>query len=217
MAATLPDGATVSIATTYDAATKNITGISNANPGVATSAAHGYANGALLELKSGWNRLNDTIVRVVNTAAGTFEVDGANTLSTQFFPAGTGGGSAKAITAWTQISQILEFSTSGGEQQFATYSFLEEDFERQLPSITSAQSITMSIADDATLPGYLALKAASDLRQNRALKLQLKNGDILLYNGIFSLNETPSLTKGQVMAVSATFSLQGRPTRYRAL
>ena len=36
----------------------------------------------------------------------------------------------------------------------------------------------------------------------------------MLYNGIVSLNETPTLTKGQVMQVRATFSLQSKPTRY---
>lgn len=216
MAAALPDGAVVSLATTYDAASKTITAITNANPGVASSAAHGYLAGALLELKSGWNRINDRIIRVANPAGGTFELDGIDTTNPDFFPAGTGVGSARAITAWTQVSQIIEFTTNGGEQQFVNFSFLEEDYERQLPSITSAQSITMRIADDASLAGYQALKAASDLRKNRALKLTLKNGDVLLYNGIVSLNETPTLTKGQVMAVTATFSLQGRPTRYRA-
>lgn len=216
MAAALPDGAIISIATAYDASTKAITAVTNANPAVASSAAHGYANGALLEIKSGWNRINETIIRVSGTAAGTFNLEGVNATSADFYPPGGGTGTARAITGFTQVGQILEFSTSGGEQQFATFSFLEDDFERQLPSITSAQSITMSIADDSSLAGYIALKAASDARTNRALRLTLRNGDILLFNGVFSLNETPSLTKGSVMAVSCSFSLQGRPTRYRA-
>jgi hypothetical protein len=216
MAAALPDGAIISIATTYDASTKAITAVTNASPAVASAAAHGYANGALLEVKSGWNRINDTIIRVSASAAGTFALEGVDATNAQFYPPGTGTGTVRAITGFTQVGQILEFSTSGGEQQFATYSFLEEDFERQLPSITSAQSITMSIADDTSLAGYIALKAASEARTNRALRLTLKNGDVLLYNGILSLNETPSLTKGSVMAVSCSFSLQGRPTRYRA-
>jgi hypothetical protein len=217
MAATLPDGATLSIATTYEASSKTITSVTNANPAIASSASHGYVNGMLLEVKSGWNRINDAIIRVAATAAGTFAMEGVDATNTQFYTPGSGGGTARAITGFTQISQILEFSTSGGDQQFATFSFLEEDFERQLPSITSAQSITMSIADDTTLPGYVALKAASAARSNRALRLQLRNGDIILYNGIFSLNETPSLTKGSVMAVSCSFSLQGLPVRYRAV
>jgi hypothetical protein len=72
----------------------------------------------------------------------------------------------------------------------------------------------LEIADDPLLPGYIALKAASDSGATRAIRLQLRNGSFLLYNGIISLNETPNLTKGSVMSVRATISLQGRPVRY---
>ena len=46
------------------------------------------------------------------------------------------------------------------------------------------------------------------------LKATLPNGSIILYNGYVSLNQTPSFTKGQLMVVKATFSLQGLPIRY---
>jgi len=39
---------------------------------------------------------------------------------------------------------------------------------------------------------------------------------VLLYNGYVSFNETPSMTKGEVMGVQATFSLLSRPVRYAA-
>ncbi|WP_225784255.1 phage tail protein [Xenophilus sp. Marseille-Q4582] len=215
MAARLPDGSTVAIATAYGSP-KAVTAVTNANPAVATSAAHGLANGALIEVTSGWQRVNDRIVRVANQASGTFELEGINSLATQYYPAGSGVGSVREITTFTQISQILDFTTSGGEQQFATYSFLEEDFERQLPTVTSAQSISIGIADDPSLPGYQALKAAGEARAVRALRLTLPDGSLILYNGTISFNETPTLTKGSVMQVTATVSLQGRPVRYSA-
>ncbi len=48
------------------------------------------------------------------------------------------------------------------------------------------------------------------------MKVALPNGSVILYNGYVSFNETPTLTKGQVMQVRATISLQGRPVRYTA-
>ncbi|KWU16244.1 phage tail protein [Achromobacter xylosoxidans] len=215
MAVSLPNGVTLSLATGY-ANSKTITAINNANPAVASSAAHGLANGALVELKSGWQKLNERIVRVADAAAGTFALEGMNTLSPIQFPAGTGGGSVREITAFTQISQILEVSTSGGEMQFATYSFLENDFEAQIPTQASAQSLAITIADDPTLPGYKALQAAAELREVRALRVAFPNGSVLLYNGYVSFNETPTMTKGEVMGVQATFSLLSRPVRYAA-
>jgi len=128
--------------------------------------------------------------------------------------AGSGTGTVTKISAFTQVSQIMGFTTSGGDQQFANYSFLEQNFETQIPTIFSAQSISIDIADDPTLAGYIALKAASDARATRALKLAMPDGSFVLYQGYVSFNETPTLNKGQVMQVKCSFSLQSRPVRY---
>jgi hypothetical protein len=213
MAARLPDGAIVSLATTYGVA-KTVTAITNANPGVVSSASHGFANGDIVSMVSGWSNLNNRVVRVAGQTAGAFNLDGQDTSSTALYPAGSGIGSATAITGFQQISQIMGFSTSGGDQQFATFSFLEQNYETQIPTIFSAQSIKIDIADDPSLAGYIALKAASDARAIRALKIAMPDGSFILYQGYVSLNETPTVSKGQVMQVSATFSLQSRPVRY---
>lgn len=213
MAVFLPDGAIVSIATAYGAPVA-VSGISNANPAVATAPAHGLANGTFVSNVSGWSNLNNRVTRVAGATAGAFNVDGLDTTSATLFPAGSGNGQVVPITAWQQISQILDFQTNGGDQQFTNFSFLEQNFETQIPTIFSAQSISIDIADDASLPGYQALKAASDARAVRALRLALPNGSFILYQGYVSLNETPNLSKGQVARVKATFSLQNRPVRY---
>lgn len=213
MAAKLPDGAIVSIATTYGTA-KTVSAITNANPGVATSTAHGLVNGDIVSFTSGWSNLNNRVVRVAGSVANAFNLDGLDTSSTSLYPTGSGTGSVQAITAFQQIAQIMGFSTSGGDQQFATFSFLEQNFETQIPTIFSAQSLSIDIADDPSLAGYIALKAASDARAIRALKIAMPDGSFILYQGYVSLNETPTVSKGQVMQVKATFSLQSRPVRY---
>lgn len=213
MAAKLPDGATVFIASAYSVE-KKITAITNATAPVVTATAHGFANGDFVEVTSGWGDLNGRIMKISGVNTDTFKLEGYDTSDTDKFPAGGGVGSVRKINAWTQITQILSFETSGGEQQFVTYSFLEEDFERQLPSVTSARSITIGIADDPNLPGYKALKSANEKRANTGLRLNLREGSVIVYNGVASLNETPTLTKGQVMQVQATFAMQGHATRY---
>lgn len=213
MSVALPDGAILSLATTYGAA-KTISGISNASPGVATSAAHGFLANDIVEVTSGWGRLNNRIAKVGTVAANTFELTGIDTTSAQFYPTNGGAGSARAVTAWTQISQILEFGTSGGDQQFATFSFLENDFEQQLPTTTSAQSIQIGIGDDSTQPWFAALQAASDARSLRVLRVQLPTGAAIYFNCIVSFNPTPTLTKSNVMAVRASLAVQAKVTRY---
>ena len=215
MAARLPDGAIVSLATTMGTA-KTVSALTNATPGVATSTAHGLTDGDMVIMSSGWSNLNNRVVRVDNSATNAFDIEGVDTSSVTLYPAGSGTGSATEITAFTQITQIMGFSTSGGDQQFATYSFLEQSFETQIPTITSAQTITIDIADDPSLAGYVALKAASDSRATRGLKIAMPDGSTIYYYGYVSFNETPSVSKGAVMQVKATFSLLGRPVRYAA-
>ncbi|WP_434359914.1 phage tail protein [Parasalinivibrio latis] len=163
-------------------------------------------------VQSGWSGIND---RVAKLGTGN-KLSGFDTRDLQRFPAGGGAGSLAKVDSWVQVSQILSSESSGGEQQFLTYSFLENDFESQIPTQTSPISLTLSIADDDTLPGFLALKAASDAREQRVLRATLPGGSTLYYHAYVSLNETPSTTKGQLMAVSATFSLVSRFTRYSA-
>lgn len=213
MAFQIPDGTTIHLGTTFGT-TVAITGISNAATAVATATGHGFVDGDIIVLKSGWQRINERVFRVAASAAGTFQLEGLDTSDTSAFPVGTSSGSTMKVTAFTQVSQIIGISTSGGEQQFATVSPLESDFEIQIPTMYSAQSISMEIGDDPTLAGYQALKKAADARAIRPLLMQNKNGSKIYYYGYVSLNETPTKNKGQVDTVNSSFSLLSRPTRY---
>ena len=212
MAVKLPNGATLALANSY-ATALTVSAVSNANPAIVTAASHGLTTGSFVEMTSGWSGLNGRVFKVGAVTATTFELLGMDTTNTKKFPAGGGVGTARGILAWTQITQILEFSTSGGEQKFVDYDFLEDDQGHQMPGGWSAQSLSLGIGDDPTLPGYIALKSASDARVIRALRMDLVDGTSILYNGYVSLNETPTVTKGQVMQVKATLAMSGKPVR----
>ncbi|MEN7429158.1 phage tail protein [Chromobacterium sp. TRC.1.1.SA] len=214
MSVSLPSGSTLQIASAYGPA-KAISALSNANPAVASSAAHGFAASDIIELTSGWARLNNRIVRVgAAPVTDTFKLDGIDTSDSKLFAAGLGVGSARAVTSWLQIPQVLDFSTSGGDAKFATFQFLESDEEQQIPNGRSAMSIALKIADDPALPCYPALRAADASRKPTAIMLSLPNGGSVLYNSYVSFNETPELSQNNVMAVKVTLSLLGKATRY---
>jgi hypothetical protein len=214
MAVQVPNGSIISIASGYVAA-DTVSAVSNANPAVlTTSAAHGIATGAFFEWNSGWSRANSRIFRASAASGSVLSPEGFDTSSTTNFPAGGGTGTVREISGWTQIQQILSSSSNGGEQQFTTYQFLEADAERRIPTNKSAAGLTFSIADDAALAGYIALSAANDDRQQRAIRVVLPSGSIILYNAYVSLNKTPSLTVNEIMAVQVTLSLLNEPVRY---
>lgn len=213
MSVKLPNGITWALAAAYAAAI-TVSAASNASECVLTTAANTFAAGDLVEFTSGWSRANNRIFRVKAPTSTTATLEGFDTTSTVLFPAGGGGGSLRKISSWTSISQVLTCTSSGGDTQFVTYQFMDQDSETQIPSGTSAQSISMDIADDPTLPHYAALKGAATTRANTALRGILPDGSILLYNAIVSFDETPSMTSKQIMTVKAGYALQGKPVRY---
>lgn len=215
MAVSLPNGVVLALATAY-ASSQVVSAVSSASEAIATAAGHTLVNGDLIEFTSGWSKANGRIFRVKGVAANTFTLEGLDTTNPNLFPAGSGAGSVRKITGWTQISQVLESTSQGGEQQFANYSFLENDFQSQIPTETSAQSISVSIADDPALAGYQALRAANGTKVAVGLRASLPSGSMILYNAYVGFDETPSMTKGQVMACKASFSLVNRPVRYTA-
>lgn len=212
MAVSLSNGSLVSIATAYAAALV-VSAATNAAETVLT-VTNTLVSGDVVEFTSGWARANGRLFRVKTPTGGTVVLEGLDTLSTVRFPVGSGGGTIRKINTFTQIAQMLELTSSGGEPQFTTFSFLEQDFETQIPTTTSAQNVAYTIADDPTLPGYAAVKLASETRLMTGLRLSLPSGSTILYNGIFAFDETPTLTKNEVMACRGAIALQNRPTRY---
>lgn len=213
MAVKLPNGATVHIATALEA-DKKVTVATNAAECVLTVAGHGFAAGDLVLFKSGWVKLNERVFQIGDVKTDTFKLIGIDTSNADEFPADSGIGAVQKITDWTQVSQIVEFSTSGGEQQYVDFGFLEDNFDQQIPSTKSAMSMSIKIADDTSLPGYKAAAKCSDKGGKWPLKVVLKGGGLICYNGYPSMNKTPELVRNQVMAVTLSYAISGEVNRY---
>lgn len=216
MAVQLPNGAIISIAKTYAAAVA-ATAVTNANPAVVSAAAHGAADGDIVEMASGWTSLDGRVVRADAVTADSLALEGIDTSDVTRFPAGNGVGQVRRVVDWTQISQVLESASQGGEQQFYSFAFLEgTGDEQQIPTNRSARSINLTIADDDKLPHYKVLKAANEDREPRAIRFQLPNKSAIYFRAYVSFSEMPTTTKNEAMTLQVTLSLTGAPTRYSA-
>jgi len=214
MAFRLPNGSTFDFAATYSAPV-TVTAISNANPAVASATAHGFLQGDIVHLTSGWVKLTGRAFRVGAVTADTFVLEGVDATSTQRFPIGTSAGSVRSVETWVNIPQITEVASSGGEQQFYQFGFLEEDEDRQIPTTKSPSTLTLTVADDPDQPFVPVVEAADELKEERIQRLNLVNGDVVLYNSIASITNTPSLTRNQLMVRTITLAQQGRVSRYQ--
>jgi hypothetical protein len=214
MSFSLPNGATISVGSAYGS-DRVLSAFTNANPGVATLAAsHGIIVGDVFEVTSGWSRANGNVYRASVVATNDVTVEGLNSANATLFPTGSGVGSVREVTGWTQITQVLDLNTSGGEQQFATYSPLEDDAEHQIPTVKSPIVIKMKIGDDAALPHYSVLATADADRLQRVVRILLPSGSPIYFSAYVTLQKTPTLTKNEVMGLEVTLSLINQVTRY---
>lgn len=212
----MPNGATFEIASAYGTAIP-FSSLSNANPAVATAAAHGLAEGDIIAVNSGWTRLDGRAVRVADIASETFALGGVNTVNVQQYPAGSGVGSAREVTSFTEISQITELNSTGGDQQFLTYGFLADDDDRQMPTTKNPITLSITVADDPSKPYVDVCEAADDDKQPRVLRLNLPGGSSIVYNGYVSITSTPTMSRNNLMTRVISVALTGRPARYAAV
>lgn len=217
MAFSLPDGSKFFLGTTFGAAV-GVTGISNADPAVVSANAHGFPDASEILLLSGWEDANETVFRVDNPTAqaNSFLLEGFDSTNTDWFPAGTGVGSAQRVTAWQEITQLVNISASGGDPQYATVELLSRRNAINIPTRFNPTNITLTIADDPSQAGYKALAAATRTLSKRAFKVVLAGGGVGYGYGYVALNEMPALNKGQVNTVTCTMSLLGKFIRYAA-
>lgn len=210
----VPTGTTFHIATALSAV-KPVAGISNAAEAVVNAVAHGFAAGDIVLLKSGWGRLNDRAFRIKTVTTDSFVLEGQDTTSTQYYPAGSGGGSVQKVNTFTQITQVTGISGSGGEPKNVQYKYLEADVEGSINDGFSATQATLEMDADAIgSNGYNALKTQTELQTTTVIRTLFRNGGLLLRAGTVALNEDPQITDGQIIKVRAAINGNGRVTRY---
>lgn len=212
--AQVPTGATFYIASAF-ASSKTTTVVTNAAEAVVTCTAHGYSNGDIVEITSGWGRLNRRAFRIKSVTTDTFVLEGADTSNTAFFPAGTGVGSVRKATTFTQITAILNPQSTGGEPKNVSYKFIESDVDYSINDGFTATSYQVAMDADAIgSAGYTALRTLTDVQSDTILKILLRSGSVIYQPCTVALNESVKLQEGQINTVAASFNGNNRLTRY---
>lgn len=212
--ATLPSGTILAVATAF-AAAKTVSGISNAAEAVVSCTAHGYSVGDIVQIYSGWTRLNRRAVRVKSVLTDSFVAEAIDTTNTEFFPAGSGGGTVRKVTTFTQISKYLNTQSSGGEPKRVTVRFMDEDTDTSLNDGWNAVQESFDIdADQFGTAAYTALRSLSEVQTDTILKKTLRSGVNIYTPCKVSLNENVKMTDGQILTNAVSIDGNGRVTRY---
>lgn len=220
MSRTVVNGAVISIASTYGSAMV-FSSITNASPPVASFASDPALLAAdLVEVTSGWQRLDGRIARITSpSGAGPYlaSLEGFNCTSTDKYPAGAGAGSVREITAWTAIGQILGegFQSQGGEQQFLTYQYIDQDLQAQIPTSQTPVSLQFVLHDDIAAAGQIAIESSMDAGSPTAVRIVTRDGKKFYGNGYWTLGALPQFASNDILKRAVSIALVGgRFTQY---
>lgn len=212
----LPNGAIVEIAATLGAAVP-FTAITNATPPVLSAVGHGLDAQDIVLIDSGWAKLTDRAARVVTPLTDSFGLGSISTANADIYTPGAGLGSVIPVTDWVQISKVTGFTPSGGEQQFATVGYLEDDDDRQFPTNRNPLSLAIVVEDQPAAAYVGAVEGFDESKELTVVRLKLRNGDQILYPGYVSITTTPTMERNNVMTRTISVGLSGRPLRYLAV
>jgi hypothetical protein len=154
------------------------------------------------------------IVRAKTVSTNDVTLEGIATTDTTKYPAGSGTGSIRRITAWDAMSQVKNLSRSGGEQKWADATALEDVVETQMPTTRGAISMSIDVFDDPTLAWYSSVQTASDAGTPYAFRIALKSGAKVVANAYWSLMDVPDIQRDQILTTNIALSFAAKPKRY---
>ena len=214
MAYSFPEGAKFFFSQTFGSAT-TVSGITNANPAVCTSTAHGFVDGDEVLLVSGWEDATDTVYKVDQLTVDTFSLLGLDTSDTNWFAPGGGANStAYKVSTWIEIPQVLSISTSGGDPRFTTIQPLAKRNAINVPTGFNASSITLTLGHDPSNANYQTMLNISRRLAKVAFKMVLSGGASSYGYGYLAVSEVPSLNVNQANQVTAALTMLGRTISY---
>jgi hypothetical protein len=211
----LPNGSVLEIASTLGTAVP-FTALTNAKPPVASAAGHSIDADDILLISSGWALINDRTAKAANVTTDAFSLAGLDTTNTARYTAGAGIGSVVPVSGWTQISKVTGFTVSGGEQQFLTVGYLENDDDLQFPTNRNPISVSVTVEDQPTALYVPVVEGYDDSKELTVIRLKLPGGGQILMPGYVSITSTPTMERNQLMTRTISVGLSGRPTRYSA-
>jgi len=208
-----PEGSKFYYSTTF-AAAKTITALTNANPAVATATAHGYSNDAEILIKSGWDDVNESIFKIDSLTADTFSLVDQDTTDTNWYPAGTGTGTAQLVSGWTEIPQILTLDNSGGDVKYGTVTPLSKRNAINVPIGLNPETLTITMGHDPANATYKAMLNIGRSRTLCAFKQVIPGGGVTYGYGYMITSERAKQSAGNANTVPVGVSIQGRSISY---
>lgn len=191
----------IEVATVYGAS-KAVTAITKAKPGVATSASHGLTNGTIGYFDSlvGMSEIDGMAISVANTATGTFELQKVDTTNYTAFTSGN----FIPVTTWKTLAAATSFQVGGGDASKQDVTTLLDVVRQEENGLLAAQSVSIgSFVEAVVSEAADAVDAAALSNGYLIFRATWPNGYRVIFRGQPSL---PGLDLNVDQPVTGGFS-----------
>lgn len=202
---------------TSDGTAKNITAITQANPAVVTSTAHGFVDGDMVKIAAvgGMTNLNGNTYMVNQLTANTFELVGVNSTG---FPAYTSGGTATPLVM-TQLCELDGFTPNDPGAQLvevSTICSIAKEFISGLPDDGTATFNFNWVPSDVGIAKLWALRDAGNSDYFR-IKVPATSTDVEVWYAMFAgvvqaASKLPTLGTNVALKGNGSVKLSGGVT-----
>lgn len=196
------------------AASQTISGITKANPGVATyTGSDTLSNGDYVKIAAqGMHQVNGRVFRAANVdgTGNTFELEGEDTTNYDTFSSG----SFEEVTFGTTLATATGLSASGGDFSFIDTTTIHDEQQTQIPGVATAAVYTFENIWDPSDAGLAAAKLASQTKAQRCFRFTFANGAKVVFNGYVGCTLLPVGNAQDKVTTPMVVTMHGAPTAY---
>jgi hypothetical protein len=194
---------------------KTVTAVTQANPGVASSTAHGQADGAVgyLDGVTGMVQLDGQAARVNSPVTDSFQLENINTTNYPAFTAGT----FVPITAWSTLARSSSYSIGGGEGDKLDNTVLLNVLKQEENGLLAAQTVNFGLKLETVDDEALGLITDAALNQSLLVfRITLSDGAQRVFRGQPSL-PGEDVQQGQIGTGAISVTIKGQIVRLPAV
>jgi hypothetical protein len=123
-------------------------------------------------------------------------------------------GSVEELTFGTALTVASNVSVSGGDFQFIDVTTIHDTIQKQIPGNASPTTFSLDCQWQPDDAGLIALKAASDSKAQKGIRITFANGYKYLVTGYVGATLSPTGSAQQVVSTPVVVTAFGRPTTY---
>ena len=187
---------------TARAATKAISGLTNANPGVVTATAHGYTTGDIVYVDNvgGMTGVNKRAFVADSVATNTFNLKGVNTTDTTVYSTYTSGGDSYKVTtsAVAEVSGVDGFDGQANEIDVTHLSSIGKEY---LLGLQDFGTVSFDVFLKNSDTGQAALRTAKESGAAKVFTITDSAGQVMSF---------VAYVKSFTVSMSADDSVKGK-------